>query len=525
MASGTIVSRVLGFAKAILLVQAIGQTASYSADAFANGNALPNMIFYIVLGGLLQAVLVPQIVNARNNADGGAAYINKLLTMISTGMFFITAMAVAAAPFLTKMLALSWSDEQLALATAFAYWCLPQIFFYGLYTVLGEVLNAHNVFGPFTWAPVLNNVIAIAGLVTFIAVFGPDPQGQREIADWTALPIAVLAGSATLGIVAQALVLFLSWRKAGIRYRPDFRWRGMGLGKTARLAGWVLGTVLVSQIVTFVSTNIVNTATGEGPGQLAVQNAWLVFTLPHSVIAVSVATAYFTRLSEAGQTGDMETYRKEFLASTRVIMLLMLMATAILISCASYASQLMQVGATPEQVELFAYLIQAYALGLAPYSLIFVVNRCFFALSDTRTPFYINLALVVVEVLVMPVALLLPKTFTATGVALVASVMTMLMLIVALVWLDKKVGDMGTRRLLTAAARMLPATAVAAVAGLLLVELLAGWFPETHALLDIGFACVVAAAVALVYLGALSLLRAPEVAAARDAVMARLRRG
>src|SRR5690606_38501293 len=104
--------------------------------------------------------------------------------------------------------------------------------------------------------------------VWFIAAFGADPDGLRTTADWTPASIAVLAGSATLGVVLQALILFVSWRKAGLRYRPDFAWRGMGLGKTARIAGWSLATIVVMQLGGIVTNNVVNTASGEGPSAL-----------------------------------------------------------------------------------------------------------------------------------------------------------------------------------------------------------------------------------------------------------------
>ena len=524
MASGTMVSRLLGFVKAIVLVQAIGQSASVSADAFANGNALPNMIYFIVLGGMLQAVLVPQIVAARAHADGGAAYINKLLTLISAGLFLVTVLAVFCAPLLTRSLAVSWSSEQIELATAFAYWCLPQMFFYGLYTVLGEVLNARNVFGPFTWAPALNNVVAIIGLFAFIWVYGADPAGAREVADWTPGAIALLAGSATLGIMMQALILFLAWRRAGIHYRPDFHWRGMGFRSTMKLGSWALGTVLVNQVVTFVSTNVVNTATGEGPGQLAVQNAWLVFSLPHSVIAVSIATAYFTRLSEAGQSRDMDGYRREFLASTRVVMVIMLLASAMLVACAPYASQLMQVGAPPEQIGWFSLLIQAYAIGLAAFSMLFVVNRAFFALSDTKTPFLIASMQAVMQATLIPVALFLPKPYVASGAAIVVSLSYVITLGVALVMLERKVGNIGGGALLGSAARLVPGAILAAAAGMGAVWLQQRWVPGGSALLDAVWAIVVAAIVAVVYIAVLFVLRASELEAARRAVRARVRR-
>ena len=139
------------------------------------------------MGGMLNAVLVPQIVKAARNPDGGSGYINKIMTLVSVALIVVTVIAMLAAPFLISLLAMDWPPAQLALATAFAYWCLPQIVFYGLYTVLGEVLNARSVFGPYTWAPVVNNIIGIAGIVVFIVMFGADGTGERTALDWTRL--------------------------------------------------------------------------------------------------------------------------------------------------------------------------------------------------------------------------------------------------------------------------------------------------------------------------------------------------
>jgi putative peptidoglycan lipid II flippase len=129
LASGTVVSRGLGFVRAIILAQALGVVASAGADAFAVANQLPNAIYAIVAGGVLTATLVPAIVRSAVHQDGGTAYINKLVTI---ALVVITSTALAAtllAPVLVRLYAASWSSDQLALASAFAYWCLPQVFF------------------------------------------------------------------------------------------------------------------------------------------------------------------------------------------------------------------------------------------------------------------------------------------------------------------------------------------------------------------------------------------------------------
>lgn len=512
MASGTMVSRILGLVKAMLLAYAIGSVGAVSADAFANGNLLPNTLYMILLGGMLNAVLVPQIVRAAQNPDGGSGYINKILTLISAVLFGITVLAMLAAPWIVHLTAIPWDADQRALATAFAYWCLPQIVFYGLYTVLGEVLNARSVFGPFTWAPVLNNVIGIAGIVVFIAMFGADPRGDRTVFEWDPLSIGVLAGSATLGVIAQALILFVSWRKAGIHYRPDFKWKGMGLGRTARIAGWSLATITVMQLGGLVTNNIVAIGTGDGPSTSAMQNVWLIFMMPHSVIAVSLATAYFTRLSEWGQTGRMTEFREDFSASARQIALVMVLAAAALFAAAPFVARIINFGATQLQVDQFSHALQAYVVSLAAYSFLFVVQRAFYALSDTRTPFVfttIQMGIVIVLSLLLVFA---PPAMIGMLFALVWSFATIVQALLAAWMLRRKIGSIDGRRIAQSLLRYVIAAIPALVLGLLVTWLLRLAVPNTDAVIAIFFAVAVAGAVAAVYTVGLRLLRSPELA-------------
>ncbi len=524
MASGTMVSRLLGFVKAILLVVAIGQTESLSGDAFSTGNAMPNAVYMLLLGGMLNAVLVPQIVKAARNPDGGSGYINKILTLVLVALLGVTVLALAAAPWIVNLFALSWGEEQLALATAFAYWCLPQIVFYGLYTVLGEVLNARQVFGPFTWAPVLNNVIAIAGLLAFIAIYGPDPDGTRSVTDWSLAPIALLAGSATLGVVAQALILFVSWHRAGIRYRPDFVWRGMGLGRTARIASWSLATIVVMQLGGIITTNVANSASGAGPSSLALQNAWLIFMLPHSVLAISIGTAYFTRLAEAGNLGQTDRFRGEFSESARLITLVMVFAAAAIFAAAPYVSGVMQPSASPMLVEQFALVLRAYVIGLAAYSLLFVVQRAFYALSDTRTPFWFTTLQIALFAGGSLACLTLPESVRGAGIALAFSAATLVQLALALWLLRRKIGRIDGRRLLPSFARTVLSGTVALAIGTVLAQWLWSLLGGANLFLSLLLATLVALVVGAAYAALLALVRSEELGALVGWLRRRLRR-
>lgn len=527
LASGTIVSRLLGFLKAIVLAATIGVVGSASADAFAVANGLPNTVYVIVAGGVLSAVLVPQIVRASAHADGGSAYINKLVTLALVVIGAATVVATALAPVLAWIYGGSFPPDTLALATAFAFWCLPQIFFYGLYTLLGEVLNARRSFGPFTWVPVLNNVVALIGLVVFGFAFGFDPDGTRTAADWTPGMIALLAGSATLGIAAQAVVLFWFWRRIGLRYRPDFRWRGVGLRSAGRMAAWTFGMLLLTTFAGIVQTRVAATASEQGASVAAIENAWLIFMLPHSVITVSIATAYFTRMSEHARDGFLDRVRDDLSGAVRAVALILVLASAVLVVVAYPFAAVFQPGNLANASALGNVII-AFAIGLVGFSILFVVQRTFYALGDTRTPFIFTLVQVVVFTALALTALLLPVEWTAVGVALATTISGTVQLGLAVVLLRPKLARLDAKRVLASLTRDIAAVLVPVAAGFAIVRALGAFEPGGFAVADRWGAIVVMAiagtVMAVLYFGILWLLRSPELRGFAGPVLARLRR-
>jgi len=177
MATGTVFSRASGYVRNLLLAAAIGN--GLHADLFNIGNTIPNMLYILLAGGVFNAVLVPQLVRAgKHDPDGGEAYTNRVITLALLFLGVVTVILVIAAP-LVMRLYLNGAYDAPALAAqrdsaiAFARWCLPQVFFYGMFALLGQVLNARGRFGPMMWAPIANNVISIAVLVVYLLVFGP----------------------------------------------------------------------------------------------------------------------------------------------------------------------------------------------------------------------------------------------------------------------------------------------------------------------------------------------------------------
>jgi putative peptidoglycan lipid II flippase len=514
MGAGTIVSRLLGFIKAIILAQALGVVASAGADSFAVANQMPNNLYVIVAGGVLSATLVPAIVRSAVHSDGGTAYINKLMTI---ALSVLTVMALAAtllAPVLVRLYATHWSEDQLALATAFTYWCLPQIFFYGLYALLGEILNARSIFGPFTWAPMLNNIISILGLVVFIIIFGADSTGARSVTDWTPGMVTLIAGTATAGIAAQALILLVFWRRLNIRFRLDFAWRGVGLRETGKMAGWTFGMIIATQLAGLVETNVSALASGQGASVFAFQTAWLAFMLPHSIIAVSLATAYFTRIAQHAAANKADLVREDAVAALRRILTLILWASAGLLSIALPFSRLFSTSFSDTLT--LAAIIMVLVLGLPAFSALFVLLRVFFALGDGRTPFFITLfQAVTVSVILIGVAFL-PREDIVFGVGLTLSVVGTIQTLLAAWLLRRKLQTKLDARVGFALLRGVLAAIAASVVGLYTTYALGGFtasgFPESGFVPAIVSMIIIAIPVTLVFALVLAGLRSPELA-------------
>ena len=531
LASGTIVSRILGFVKVVVLAAAIGQVASVSADSFAIANQLPNNIYALVAGGVLSAVLVPQIVRAGLHDDGGERFINRIVTL---GMVIFAVVALAATLLAPALVALyaqpsstgrGFTPDAIALATTFAYWCLPQIFFYALYSLLSEVLNARNIFGPFTWAPVLNNVVAIAGLVIFMVLFG-DASYNDTLANWGPDRIIILAGTATLGVAAQALVLFLFWKRAGLRYRPDFRWRGVGLAATGKAAGWLFAMILVTQIAGVFQSRVASIATGDAASNSALANAWLLFMLPHGVIAVSIATAYFTRMSGHATRNDLVSLRSDLSASLRSIGLGMVFAAVTLAVVAYPFARVFE--SDFSKIPAMGNVLLAFVPGLVLFSMLFVLQRVFFALGDTRTPFFMQCVQSGIFIVGALLCTLLPSDWIAVGIAAVTSIAGSAQTIVAIILVRRRIGGMDGRLVLRRHLQYLVFALVAGAIGFLVLLLLGGLSADGFAQSDRAAAILsivlIGGVIGAVYLGLLAVFRNPELTSVTDILKARFSR-
>jgi len=532
LASGTAVSRVLGVVRTSLLFAAIGGVG-LSANAFDLANKLPNMITMLVAGGVLNAVLVPQVVRAYQT-DRGDDYTRRLLTLGALVLLAITVLFTAGAGLVVHLFALRAGDELRSLATVFAVWCIPQVFFYGMYTLFGHVLNARGRFGPFTWAPVANNLVAIAGLLVFIGVFGTYSLGGEldSAAWWTGPRVALLAGFATLGVVVQALVMIPPLRALGLPLRPKWGFRGVGLGSAGRVAGWTFAALVVGYVGVLFATNVQTAADNAAEaaesvaiaGNAAYTNAFLVAILPHSLITTSLVMVMFTQLSAHAAAGAVRAVRADFAHGLRVVGVFTVFASVVLAVLALPVIRIVFPSADPGVASATARVVVAFVAWLVLLGAWALCQRVYYAYEDARTLFFIQSGMAVVVALgALASAVFLPPQWWVVGVVAGQGVSHLLGVGLALVGLRRRLGSFGFAGVVQMHVRAFVAAGLAGGVGWVALHRIGsvadGGFG--HAVLTTaGLGLAMGAA----YLGLLRLMRVRELADLAAPLLARLRR-
>ncbi|TEX51955.1 MAG: murein biosynthesis integral membrane protein MurJ [Actinomycetales bacterium mxb001] len=416
MATGTVISRVTGVLRDVAMTAALG--FYLVSDAYSLGNTMPNVLYVLIIGGALNAVFIPQLVrHMKDDSDSGAAYADRLITLAGLVLLLFSIAAVIAAPLLVDLYATSaYGESQRELASAFARLCLPQIFFYGIYALFGQVLNSRGVFGPPMFAPILNNIIAIATFLLFLSI-----AGTAAAADGNLTPdqVAILGIGTTLGVALQALILIPFLLKAGYRWRPRFDWKGAGLGKAGHLAVWTLllvvvnqaGYIAITRLATLANVNAAEAGT-TAAGLTTYQKAHLIFMLPHSVITVSIVTALLPALSRIAYEGRYRQVGADVGGAMRLVAALIVpIAAVLMVTGPTIARLLFGYGAaTVQQAELTGAITSIFMLGLLPFTLFYVLFRGFYAIEDTRTPFIVS---VVMNVVALGVAI--PLFYSVSG--------------------------------------------------------------------------------------------------------------
>ena len=527
MASGTLVSRVLGMVRNALIVMALGATGSGAADAFNTANNLPTYLYNMMIGGILNAILVPQIVQALRRRNGEEV-VNRLLTAAATLMLVVTCIATAAAPLIFAINASSLAQGQWqTLSFAFAFWFMPQVFFYGLYALWGQVLNARSSFGPYMWSPVLNNIISITSILAYLHIYGRYTTGQGPEV-WDVPRITLIGATTTLGIAVQALVLYVPLVRSGFRPRIIFGVRGLGLGKTVKVALWALAGVGVASLSNWITSNLGSYAVTASeqpeyadvivPSTTMWLNGYLIYMLPQSLVVTSIITALFTRMSEKAAAGDAAGVREDLSLGLRSAGVFTVLATAGICVLAVPALQLFTPSITLPEAYASAPMLIALALGIVPQGIWFGTQRVMLAYSDTK-----RLLLADVVVGVVPVVLCVMAYFMApanhwmtwAGAANTLSQIGGCLVVIPM--LRSHLPSLDGRKIITTHLRLVIAVAPAVIAGIVLNLILGNVDADsslTKMLAAFGHICIVATVMSLVYLLMGRVVRIEEIAVA-----------
>ena len=522
MSTGTLLSRATGLVRVSVTLAALGLTAV--SDTYNAANTTPNMIYELVLGGILTSVFVPLIVTRLRSHEDWTSVVSRFLTLAIVVLGGLALVGMFVAPWIMRLY-LGWvadptqRAEQIALGTTLLRWFMPQVVFYGIAAIAGGVLTAHRRFAAQMFAPVLNNLVVIATMGALIAL-GVEGRSPTEL---TTTQVTLMGLGTTLGVVAMALALWPSMRATGLRVRPRFDWRHESVRALIHLGRWVLLYVAVNQLAYLI---LIRFNGRVGPGAYtAYSQAFVFFSLPHAIVAVSIFTALLPGMAERWGAGRHEGVVELYSRGLRDTLVMMLPAAAGLIVLAGpIVALLAGYGAVGgAQQELLADTLAAFAVGLPFFSVFQLLTRTFYATTDSRTPALINIGVAVVD---LGVAALLAFTFDlgVPGLALGHAASYAVGTAALMLALRPRLGGVDGRRVAGTAIRAGVAALVCAAAAWLTAR-------GVGAVIDVarasGRLLQVAAAISaglLVFLAASFMLRVAEVDDVRKALVRRWRR-
>jgi len=466
MAVGTLGSRLTGFVRTLVQNYAIG--VALLASAYNLSNTLPNVVYNLALGGILTSVIVPLIVAAsRRNGNRDDSYDQRMFTLVTFALAGITfAATLAAVPIVHIYSGSQISGRTQHVAVIFAFFFIPQIFFYGVSSLIGAILNSRGSFAAPMWTPIVNNVVVIAVFGLYVAVDGL----HRTPHTITGTGVLVLGMGTTLGIVVQTAALVPALRRVGFRWHPRLDFRRAEVAEIGRMGGWMFGYIAATQVAFLVTTRVAgDTKTGISDYNYA----WLLFQLPYAVVGISVITALLPRMSAHASERRFGLVRQDFSAGVRLAATIVVPCSLVL---AVLGPKLGEIffghGATKvSEADYVGVVFAVFCLGLLPYMIFQLQLRVFYAVHDSKTPALIGLVTMTVNIAANLVARsVLPPSELVAGLGAGFGLANLVGLLIAWRILTRRLRGLDGFRIGRSLVRMhaatLPAALVAILVGL-----------------------------------------------------------
>lgn len=454
VAAGTALSRITGFIRVAALA-ALG--FARLTDVYNISNSTPNIVYELLLGGILTASLVPLFVEYHQHDDDRA--VDAITTVAMVALVAVSALGVVFAPVIASVYTSRLSGDvaaQQALMTDLLRMLMPQILFYGMTALFTAMLNARRRFAAAAFAPALNNLVVI-GVLLALPGLAPGRETVPSVLDHPSEKWLLGLGT-TLGVVVMTVVLWPALRRAGVRLRLVWDIRHPAVRRLARLSGWTVGYAIANQIAFWVVLVLSYRTSGDTSSYLA---AFTFFQLPHGLLTVSVMTVVGPELARAAIAGDEGAFRRRFASGLRVIGLVVIPAGALMVVLARpiITGALDYGNFTAASVTTTAGTLAWFGVGLFAFSAYLYTVRGMYAQLDTRTPFLVNLLENAINI---GLAVALYPHLGVRGLAISWSVAYSVAAIVAWVVLDRRVGGLEGPRTLGVFARVLVATALGA---------------------------------------------------------------
>jgi putative peptidoglycan lipid II flippase len=417
MAIGTLVSRLTGFVRTLALAYAIG--TGPLANAYNSANTLPNAVYDLMLGGILTSVVVPLLVTAaRRDADRGDGYFQRIYTLGVIALGAITLVATLGAALIVDLYAGSVKGAEHHVMVVFAYFFIPQIFFYGVSSLSGAILNARGRFAAPMWTPVINNVVVILILMMYVAIAGLGRSPETI----TTGDVRLLGIGTTLGIVAQTAALIPALIRCGFRPRPTFGFRRAEVAEIGRMAAWLSGYVVSTQISFFSTVAISSEASvhAQFAGFSTYSYAYQLFQMPYAIVGISVITALLPRMSAHAAARRYSRVRADFSTGIRLSAVIVVPAALMLAVLGGPLAELLfgHGSITVAHAEFIGQVFSVFCLGLVPYMTFQLLLRVFYSLHDSRTPMFIGLVTMSTNITVNLISLnTLPSDRVIEGLA------------------------------------------------------------------------------------------------------------
>ena len=513
MTLGTGISRITGFIRTAALAAVLGLTAKAMADAFNLANITPNIVYDMILGGVLASLFIPVFVEyLQTRGEDEAWHVANtifnvtlvLLTVVTVALCLAAPYVIKAQTFLTHGRSTMEAD-----ATFLLRFFIFEVIFYGFCAIWTGILNSYKHFTAPAFAPIANNIVVIATVAIYY--FYPSKL--------------LLAIGATLGVVAMALVLLPWVRRTGFRYKPVWDLKHPGVRKIGRLAVPVIAYVFINQVGLWVVNILAAQVSG---GISAFQYGYILFQLPYGIIAVSIITALFPTLSEQSVRSERDRIIGSTSLGVRTTAFVLIPASVGFAVLAQPIVRLLfqHLNFKPHDTNMLASVLLYFVLGLFFFAVFMLVLKVFYSMQDTKTPMIVAAVIIALNIAVDFTYFYAFKTdvMKVSGLALGNSTAYFAGAIVVWMVLRHRLRSLDGRRIGLSLGKTCAASAVLGVAcwsSALLVQKTVGARSFGGQLLQVTAAIVAGAAV---YLGGAILLKSEEMHALRNLVRRFLRR-